>query len=424
MGGQHRASAFVGIFEPILERYQETLARAGEVDFHDMINRATDHVSSGQYRSPYRYILVDEFQDISSGRAALVKALLDQSPDTRLFAVGDDWQAIYRFAGSDIAVMRQFADHFGAATRTDLETTFRCSEGVAAVATRFVLANPDQIPKTVRTLHDVDGAAICVGTGATEMTPLLDQALARIAADAETPDDKFSVLLLGRYRHLKPRGLDRFTTEYPTLRITYRTVHAAKGIEADYVVVLGVCAGKFGFPSEMTDDPLLDLVLSSPDGHPNAEERRLLYVAMTRARRRTFILEGGGPRSPFVAELLATPNRISVFGRPTDMDASCPVCKKGQLVRRKDPNSRTFFGCSNYPYCEHTEPACPACGTGRPESEGGTVHCPACGQVIEQCARCDGWLTERTGKHSTFLGCTNYPNCNYTRDLRRDTSSV
>ena len=88
--------------------------------FHDMINKATKHVEAGRFLSPYRYILVDEFQDISPGRARLVKALLDQSPDAQLFAVGDDWQSIYRFAGSDIAIMREFSDHFGHTEQTYL----------------------------------------------------------------------------------------------------------------------------------------------------------------------------------------------------------------------------------------------------------------------------------------------------------------
>ena len=89
--------------------------------------------------SPFGYILVDEFQDISPARARLLKALLDKSPGSQLFAVGDDWQAIYRFGGSDIAVMREFGERFGTFELIDLETTFRCSDRIAAVATDFML---------------------------------------------------------------------------------------------------------------------------------------------------------------------------------------------------------------------------------------------------------------------------------------------
>ena len=124
--------------------------------FHDMINKATKHVEAGRFLSSFRYILVDEFQDISPGRARLLKALLDQSPDAQLFAVGDDWQSIYRFAGSDIAIMREFGDHFGHTEQTYLETTFRCADRIAEVATKFVLSNPAQIRKKVRSTRRAD----------------------------------------------------------------------------------------------------------------------------------------------------------------------------------------------------------------------------------------------------------------------------
>ena len=219
-----RAEAFLRAFGPIRERYEGRLRDAGEIDFHDMINRATDHVAAGRYRSPYRYLLVDEFQDISPRRAALLKALLDQSPDAQLFAVGDDWQAIYRFAGSDVAVMREFEAHFGDGERSRLETTFRCSDGVSELATRFILANPEQIEKSVRARRRVDGPGIWIGFGGDAGTSLLEEALDRIGADAGSADQTASVLVLGRYNHLKP-DMGRLAGRYrgwtcPTARCT------------------------------------------------------------------------------------------------------------------------------------------------------------------------------------------------------------
>ena len=297
LGDGGRATAFVAVFGPVFERYQETLSGAGEIDFHDMINRATDHVEAGRYRRPFGYILVDEFQDISPARARLLKALLDRSPGAQLFAVGDDWQAIYRFGGSDIAVMREFGDRFGDYERVDLETTFRCSDRIAAVATDFVLRNPAQIRKTVRATRKGDGPAVHVGLPGDEGLSLLKKSLDRIAEDAGQHDGTSEVLLLGRYRHLRPLNLGGLAKQYPGLRFTYMTVHRAKGLEADYAVVLGLCAGKHGFPVEIADDPLLDLVMAGPEAHPNAEERRLLYVALTRARRQVF---PAGRRRPSV----------------------------------------------------------------------------------------------------------------------------
>ena len=156
---------------------------------------------------------------------------MDQSPTAQLFAVGDDWQAIFRFAGSDIAVMREFEERFGPGARTDLETTFRCSDGLCKLATRFVLGNPAQIEKRVRTVHGVNGPAVWIDFGGDDAPPSLDEALDRIAADVLATEGRPSVLLLGRYRHLKP-DMRRLAPKHPALDLSYRTVHAAKGLES------------------------------------------------------------------------------------------------------------------------------------------------------------------------------------------------
>ena len=414
-----RAKAFVSVFKLIFERYQETLSGLGQIDFHDMINKATDHVTSGRYRSPYGYILVDEFQDISPARASLLKALLDQSGEAQLFAVGDDWQAIFRFAGSDIAIMREFEKHFGDSERLALETTFRCSDRIAAVATEFILRNTAQIRKKVRATRKTRGPSVHVGLPGKNAS-LLKEVLDEIAADADKHDGRSTVLLLGRYRHTRPLNLSDQARRYPGLRLSYKTVHGSKGLEADYVVVLGLCSGSYGFPSEITDDPLLDLVLAAPEGHPNAEERRLFYVAVTRAKRRVFLVADGGPPSSFVKELIKDGYDITVFGKQPSSDVPCPKCVNGRLQQRENARTgSTFYGCSNYPYCDYVQPSCPACGTGLLVKTDGVFRCRDCGQDIESCPNCEGWLRPRIGKHGRFLGCSNYPDCGYTRDIRQ-----
>ena len=413
-----RAEAFLAVFRPIFERYQEALARAGVIDFHDMINRATNLIEAGHYNSPFGYILVDEFQDISPARARLLKALLDKAPGVQLFAVGDDWQAIYRFGGSDIAVMREFGERFGDCSRVDLETTFRCSDRIAAVATDFVLRNPAQIRKTVRSMRKADRPAVHIGLPGQEGLSLLREALGRIAEDADRHDGTSGVLLLGRYRHLQPRNMGSLAKQYPGLRLSYMTIHRSKGLQADYVVVLGLCSGKHGFPVEIADDPLLDLVLAASEAHPNAEERRLLYVAITRARRQVFLLTDGGPPSSFARELVDGGYDIATFGRPPEDDVSCPRCKEGRLERRENARDRgIFYGCSNWPYCEHTGRPCPSCGTGLPVLAGNSHRCRDCDALLEGCRICDGWLETRMGRYGRFRGCSNWPDCDYTRNL-------
>ena len=418
-----RAKAFLDLFQPVFERYEETLTRSKQIDFHDMIDRATDHVETGRYRSPFGYVLVDEFQDISPGRARLLKALLVNSQRARLFAVGDDWQAIYRFTGSDIGIMREFARHFGGYERIDLETTFRCADRIASVATEFVLHNPAQIPKVVNSVHRMDGPCVHIGFPGEQGSPLLNEALDKIAEDAAKFEGKSSVLLLGRYNHIQPQNIPALERKHPGLGISYKTVHRSKGLEADYVVVLDLCTGKYGFPAEIDDDPLLDLVLTAPEGYPNAEERRLFYVAITRARRRVFLLAEGGSISPFVSELIDGGYDVSVFGHSPENEVPCPVCMKGRLEQRENKrNGGFFYGCSNWPYCGHTQRPCPACGKGLLVKEEEIFRCCDCGLSIEACPECNGWLQARVSRYGPFLGCSNYPVCKYTRDETKEPS--
>ena len=184
-------------------------------------------------------------------------------------------------------------------------------------------------------------------------------------------------------------------------------------------MVLGVCTGKYAFPSEIDDDPLLSLVLAAPDAHPNEEERRLLYVTLTRARRQVFLLADGGAPSSFVNELTGRGYNVEVFGRPPVGDVACPRCVRGKLLRRENANNGNFFyGCSSFPLCEYTASACPKCGNGIPIRTDDAWRCWDCGADIEPCPTCNGWLEERMGKYGRFHGCSNYGECDYTRKSR------
>ena len=415
--GRERAQAFLDIFKPIHEAYQRSLHEKDHIDFNDMIHCAASYVESGKYRSPFQYVLIDEFQDISPARARLVKALLRQSRGNRLFAVGDDWQAISRYAGADISIMRDFGKHFGNHQQLRLETTFRCPDRLADAATQFILKNPAQIPKTVRSPRKANGPCIHLGLAANPGTPLIVEALERIREHAEHEEGKARVLVLARYRRILPdhRPLRR---RYPGLKIEFKTVHASKGLEAHYVILLGLTRGKYGFPTEIVDDPLLDLVLSNAEPHSNAEERRLFYVALTRARRHIYLLADGPHPSPFASELMHGGYDIAYFGRPPAPDAPCPQCIEGKLQPRKRPASHEiFYGCSNYPYCSYSQPPCPACKTGLPTQRDGAIDCPNCGHALDPCPKCSAWLQERTGPRGPFLGCIAYPTCRHSQAL-------
>jgi len=299
-----RMCAFLDVFEPILKAYVDELTEAQEIDFEGMIVRAAGYAENGRYVSPYRAIIVDEFQDISIARARLIKGLLRQHPLNRLFAVGDDWQSIYRFAGSDISIMRNFDEWFGHSAQVALDRTFRFSRQLSDRAADFVSRNPFQLPKTVTSDKVQNGAPITIiARGKDTDDPL------RVTLESITkrkPQQRVSVQLLGRYNFNKPRDVPGQNRDFPNLNIEFRTVHGSKGLESDFVVVLDLLGGRYGFPSEIADDPVLSLVLAEAETYPNAEERRLFYVALTRARVGVYLLTDT-PQSSFLNELRGQP---------------------------------------------------------------------------------------------------------------------
>lgn len=290
---------------PLLHRYQHELAEQEHIDFDDMIEQAAELVRQGRFTVPWRYILVDEFQDISGPRAHLLQALREGAPELSLFCVGDDWQAIYRFSGGDVTLTTRFADTFGASRITRLDKTFRFNNQIEQVASRFVQQNPEQLAKTLTT--HTQSASPCVHVlpvNADSQIDVISRLLGQIAAE----QPHASVYLLARFRFSLPDKpvLNRWRKRFPGLHIATQTLHAAKGKEADHVIMLGLGCGKYGFPPEQNSTALLDSLLPKADTFPYGEERRLFYVGLTRARQQVFLLADAQQPSVFIKELTAT----------------------------------------------------------------------------------------------------------------------
>ncbi|WP_347832177.1 UvrD-helicase domain-containing protein [uncultured Planktomarina sp.] len=424
-----RNSAFINVFMPIFESYQKHLKAEKTIDFHDMISQATGFIQEGKYKNPFKYIMVDEFQDISVGRSKLVSALQSSNDDAQLFCVGDDWQAIFRFAGSDINVMKEFGSYFGKFERTDLSLTFRSEEKITNQATNFILKNDAQIPKNVTSHRQIEAPSVFVHfkkqsnmeTAFLDSQVHLSEILTSIQNDASEGENP-EVLILGRYRLSTYQTdyigiLRELRNQFPGVNMQYKTAHRSKGLEADYVIIIEVVNDFLGFPNERADDHVLELVLAKAEAFPNSEERRLFYVALTRAKKKVFVSTTTGMTSEFVNELIQSPYDCEIRGKQSGALPSCPKCIGGRLAL-KTGEFGNFWGCNNHPLCNFTSNPCPHCKEGYPRSTPDMIlECDVCEQPISACPRtgCDGHLQQENGPYGVFWGCSQfrYKGCDY-----------
>jgi len=344
---KERSQAFVEVFSFIIKAYNNYLISLGEVDFNDMISLSEKYLRKNQYISNYQYLLVDEFQDISQSRYRLLKALLKQNPDCKLFCVGDDWQSIYRFTGSDVSLMRDFQKHFGYSKLLFLDKTFRFNDKICDFTSKFIMQNPNQIPKKLETVESSEKQTVKVIISNDE-TGTIQKTLEEINARTLK---KTEVFIIGRYNYQCPDNLIDLKERYPRLIIKFITAHKSKGTEADYVILIGMKSGKYGFPCQIADDHLLDLVLSEEDNFPNSEERRLFYVAVTRARKEAYLISDNNSVSQFITEVLTKDYDVKGYGEALGK-IRCPECKTG-YVEIVNGKYGPFYSCSNYPYCEY-----------------------------------------------------------------------
>lgn len=344
-------NAVIDLIEPVYNSYQSMLCSRNEIDFNDMINLASEYVQLGQFTHSYNYVIVDEYQDISQARYRLLDAMR-QKKDYRLFCVGDDWQSIYCFSGSDIGFILNFEKYWGASEVSRIETTYRFPQSLISVSSSFIMKNPEQKQKQLRSATADHGFSMekIVGYTDTYAIEFLAERLRELPKGS-------SVLFLGRYRFdIKILdGQRQFSYQYNAalgrtevsfarrtdLQISFMTVHGSKGLQADYVFLLNTKAYGMGFPSQIADAPILQLLLDNCDHYPFAEERRLFYVAITRAKKKVWLVTLKGNESVFVKEI------DEVHGEDMRKEQyTCPLCG-GRLVRRSGPYG-DFFGCSNY----------------------------------------------------------------------------
>lgn len=300
------------IFLPVYERYKLILKDLNQIDFTDAILQATDICRTSR-PIKYDYIIVDEFQDISVDRYNFLKVLRESDPPAKLYCVGDDWQSIYRFSGSDMALFNQFQDYFGQADINKIETTYRFGEPLVRLSSHFIQRNEAQIKKEIHPFSSQTKTELqFCEYEQRNYCNVIEQIVDSI------PKGK-SIFLLGRYSfddyYLSYKY--KFIKEGPksyyfigNRKIEFLTAHKSKGLEADYVIILQCNKDTYGFPSLVSDDAVLNYVLTKSDQYPYGEERRLFYVAITRAREKTYVMYNKRIPSVFVDEFMH-PERVT-----------------------------------------------------------------------------------------------------------------
>lgn len=408
-----RSKLFLDIIKIILMEYQNYLSSNNAIDFSDMINNAADKVTLGCEIPFYKYIIVDEYQDISKSRFNFLKAIVERT-NAKLFCVGDDWQSIFQFAGSDISLFTDFEKYFGYTKILKIEKTYRNSQNLIDEASRFILKNPLQLTKDLRSDKSLDYPLVFWGfDDKPEMA--LQFTIKKIVSEFGITS---SILLLGRTNYdieiVKKSGFFRSVyknrkkqLEYipiPELEIDFLSVHKSKGLEADNVILLNFKNDKLGFPNQIADDKILNLVLTNAGDFKFAEERRLFYVAITRTKNRIFILTDNKNPSLFFKEFSESNSVcfVSIKKNTNENQTNCPFCKTGNLLK-VEHDGKYFVGCSNFPKCKYTL------------RDATILFNP------KKCPSCGGFLIKRKGKKGHwFSGCTNYPYCEYTEQIKRE----
>ena len=303
------------LFLTVLEQYQRELSELlakHQTTFSGLIKMAIRYLRSGQIKTRYRYIIVDEYQDLSVLRQEFLRLLLESS-QANLFAVGDDWQAIYGFSGSRVDFTLNFRRFWGDFSLHRISKTYRFGPTLAGLSSNFIMQDHTQIRKQIRSQKEDSSEPIVEICGDSERLDLevLTHYFESLPRDG-------SILLLGRFNvdrfrlaHCSKFNLSSDGIEFyprPDLKIRFLTVHQSKGLEADYVIILNNRDAKLGFPAHVKDPPLKaelariagELKL---DQVSENEERRLFYVALTRAKQQVILLTVDGKESSFIKEL-------------------------------------------------------------------------------------------------------------------------
>jgi DNA helicase-4 len=374
-----------------------------------------------------------------------------------IFAVGDDWQSIYRFTGSDLDMFINFENYFGKTYKTKIENTYRNAQELLDVVGDFITANPHQIKKYLKSNKIIlDSKKEYENLEKSKNLEKNDSNShihsSKLIEDEKNYEEYFKypvlvfkyyknkietlihslnflnrkgskdIVLLGRFnfdiRFIRESSFFKVVDQKKYIEITYKalpnlsikfyTIHKAKGLEADDIVLINNTSSIYGFPSQRSDDNLLRYVLTDKDNYDYAEERRLFYVALTRTKNHCILLTDFVNPSSFSDEISLMKNVFVEDLHEVDI-ISCPKCKTGNIIEREGPRG-VFLSCTNYPQCDFSSDF---------ESKKlieKNVKCPRCGSQLV--VRTRNRANSYGSAGSKFLGCSSYPGCTHIENIK------
>ena len=300
---QHeRVRSFYELAIPIVKLYNEYCVDKSYLDFNDLISRTialfkNQSDIANKYNNKYHYILVDEFQDVNNLQVELVKLLLTDK--TQLFCVGDDWQSIYGFRGSNVSYIIDFAKHFPASKIFKLNLNYRSTQHIVGASNEVISYNKYKVEKEIvaskKSEHKI---VVYAGDNDDDNVLFCVETARRLFSEGYSYDD---VLFLYRRSKMFAPYYSRFRIE--GMRVQGKTIHAAKGLEAKVVFIIGLTEGYGGFPDIWLEDRIFQVIKKANHDLLLEEERRLFYVAITRAKDKLFLITEKGNESSFLREI-------------------------------------------------------------------------------------------------------------------------
>lgn len=319
----HKQCAFANIAIRIYEEYENTLRRENSIDFADMINLAIQELETNPSlcHNMFDHILIDEYQDISKQRYQLIKTLMDKNPKCKLFCVGDDWQSIMGFAGSDVDFFVHFDQYFDHPARTDLTKNYRSIKSIVDTGAHIIkqnknvqlekktIANDERIKKVkiYSLLHQEDYTDRYYVQMAKHCVDKIREYLNK----GYLPED---IMILTRI--VRNTKLTNAISEYARScqvpiaindvnynKISFISVHKSKGLQSKVVFILNVVKDLYGFPCEVEDPDIFEPAIVGRKKDKDEEERRLFYVAVTRAKEEVHIYSQKCIESKFLKEI-------------------------------------------------------------------------------------------------------------------------